>query len=292
MSTVIPAETPDRDTLGGLAFVVLWSSGYIAAAFALEGSGPYTLAVVRFFGSGLLIGMWLLLRPPARTTMPELVHAAIGGVMLQAGFFGFIYAGLSAGVPAAAAGLITGLMPLTTALGAALLLNEQLKTTAALGLALGLAGVLLVVAPGLRGPVSILGYVFSALALLSLSLGTLYQKRHGSKLDPRLALVVQLGASLLVLLPFAWFLEGLKLDPTPRVVLGIGWAILVNSCAGLLLYLWLLSRGAAGKVASVFYLVPPVTAVMAALALHAHFGFTDALGFALAAAGVWLGQRD
>ncbi len=287
-----PSGQQAGSSAGGLAFVLMWSTGYIAAAAALHGSGPFTLAVLRFGGSALLIGVWLLLRTAPRATRTMLVHAVIAGLLLQAGFFGFTYAGLRAGVPPAAAGLITGLMPLTTALGAAVLLGEALRRGAIAGLALGLAGVLFVVVPDLRAPGSLPGYACMVLALLSLSLGTLYQKRHVGGLDPRLALLVQLLASLLALLPFAWTLEHLHVQPQPRVLAGIAWMILVNSCAGLLLYLWLIRHGAAGRVASLFYLVPPVTALLAAVLLQARFGWHDTLGFGLAAAGVWLGQRS
>ncbi|WP_206370244.1 DMT family transporter [Solimonas marina] len=283
--------THPRAGIGGLAFVVLWSTGYIAAAAALHGSGPYTLAVVRFAGSAALIGLWLLVQRAAPASRRALLHAAVAGVLLQAGFFGFTYAGLRTGVSPAVAGLITGLMPLTTAAGAALLLGERLKRGAALGLVLGLAGVLFVIVPDLRIAGSVLGYVFMLCALLALSAGTLYQKRHATTLDPRLALVVQLLASLVVLLPFAWHLERLQMHAQPWAIAGIVWIILCNSCAGLLLYLWLLRHGGAGRVSGLFYLVPPVTAVLAALLLGARFGWHDAVGFGLAAAGVWLGQR-
>jgi len=279
------------NAVGGLLFVLLWSSGYIAAHFALLGMGPFTLAVLRFLGSALLIGAWVLLARVGRAPARVLVHAAISGVLLQAGFFGFMYAGLGTGVPPAVAGLITGLMPLTTALGGVLLLSEKLRGSALAGFVLGLVGVLLVVAPDLRGPGSVFGYACMVLALLSLSLGTLYQKRHVSGLDPRLSLFVQLSAACLVLLPAGLWLEDLRVQPQTQPLLGLLWAILFNSCAGLLLYLTLLARGAAGRVASLFYLVPPVTAALAALVLQAHFGAREAVGFALAAAGVWLGQR-
>lgn len=281
----------NTDLLGGLSFVVLWSTGYIAAAYALQGTGPFTLAVVRFLGTVLVIGAWLLARGAPRASRSALLHACIGGVLLQAGFFGFVYAGMRAGVPPAAAGLIAGLMPLTTALFAALALGERMTRGAAVGLALGLAGVLLVVIPDLQTPGNLLGYVFVFLALASLSLGTVYQKRHASSVDARLALIAQVSAAMLVLLPFAWWLEGLELHLTPASIGGIAWAILINSCSGLLLYLWLLRRGAAGRVASLFFLVPPVTAALAAGFLGARFGLHDAVGVGLAAAGVWLGQR-
>jgi drug/metabolite transporter (DMT)-like permease len=290
-STTATSAAPRSDTLAGLAFVFIWSTGYIAAPAALHGMGPYTLACLRFFGSALLIALGLLIRGAPRPATRTVIHAAIAGALLQAGFFGFIYAGMHRGVPAAAAGLITGLMPLTTALGAALLLREPLHRSAMLGLAVGLAGVLLVIAPALAQPGSALGYGLLTLALLSLSGGTLYQKRFVSGIDPLVSLLAQLLAAMLVLAPAAFLVDGFELHWSPIAIAGLSWAIVVNSCIGLLLYLALLSRGASGKVASLFYLVPPTTAVLAALILGAHFGARDAVGFALAAAGVWLGQR-
>ena len=279
------------DLFGGLGFVLLWSTGYIAAAFALTGTGAFTLAVLRFIGTAAIIGTWVMFLDLPRAQPRALAHAAVGGVLLQSGFFGFAYAGLRAGVPPAAAGLIAGLMPLTTALGARVLLGERMHRSAYTSLLLGLIGVMVVVVPDLRAPGSRLGYLFMILALLSLSLGTIYQKRNAGGLDSRVALVAQVSAAAAVVLPFALWLEGMDLHVSPHSAGGIAWVILVNSCAGLLLYLWLLQRGAAGRVASLFFLVPPVTAVLAAVFLGATFTTLDGIGFGLAAIGVWLGQR-
>lgn len=278
--------------LGGLAFVVLWSSGYIAAVAALQGAGPFTLAVLRFAGSAALIGLWLLLWRAPSVSAKSWGHALVAGALLQAGFFGFTYAALRWGVPAAVAGLITGLMPLTTTLGGAWLLGEPLRRHTLSGLVIGLIGVLLVIGPAVWVPQSWPGYGAMLAALLSLSGGTLYQKRHATQLDPRLALWVQVMVGLVLLLPLAWLLEGLELKPSVAFYAGVGWIVLINACAGLLLYLWLLRHGGAGQTASWFYLVPPVTALMAAVALDARFSWVAMLGFALAAAGVWLGQRS
>ncbi|MGQ0618307.1 MAG: DMT family transporter [Panacagrimonas sp.] len=291
MSVARPATAANPDVLGGLCFVLLWSTGYLSAGFAMEGTGPFTLAVVRFLGSALLIGLLLKLRAAPRPATLAMVHAAIAGILLQAGFFTFIYLAMKTGVPPAVAGLITGLMPLVTVVGARIFLGDALRVPAVLGLVLGLGGVLLVVGPELHAGGDSIPYVYAVLALISLSAGTLYQKRHASELDTRLAMVIQVTISLLVLLPFAWFVEHLSLHATPRVLGGIAWAILINSCAGILLYLWLLGRGAAGRVASLFYLVPPVTAVLASVMLGTRFTLHDGAGFALAAIGVWLGQR-
>lgn len=290
MPQTAPTPTPDSDLLGGLTFVVLWSTGYIAAGFALKGSGPITLAVVRFLGTAVIVGL-LLLQGAKRPGPRELLHASVGGIVLQGGFFGFVYTAMHLGVPPSTGGLVAGLMPLTTAIGGVLLLGERMRWPALAGLLVGLVGVLLVVGPKLRSPDSLPGYACMLLALLSLSLGTLYQKRFAGNLDARLALVVQVTAAMLVLLPLAWWTEGLRVQVSAGVVGGMLWAIVVNSCLGLMLYLWLLRRGAAGRVASLFFLVPPVTAVLAAIFLGMHFSLQDAVGFGLAAAGVWLGQR-
>ncbi len=291
MEAVLTRSTPRSDLLPHLTFILIWGAGYVAAAFALTGMGPFTLATVRFFGSGAIIAALVAMRAAPRPVSRVLLHAAIAGLLLQAGFFGFTYAGMRAGVAPAIAGLIAGLMPLTTAVGAALLLGERMRPAAVLGLVLGLAGVLLVVAPGLHGGGPLLGYLFVALALASLSLGTLYQKRFVVGADPVWSMLMQLSASALCLLPFGVLLEGLQMHPNAVAIGGLAWVILINSAAGLLLYLSLLARSGAARVASLFYLVPPVSAAFAAVLLHAHFGLRDCAGFALAAAGVWLGQR-
>jgi len=278
------------DALGGIAFVLLWSTGYIAAHFALLGFGPYSTALLRFLGSAALIGLWLLLRRPSGWGKPAAWRRiAVAGVLLQAGFFGLLYAAMQAGVAPAVAGLISGLMPLTTALLAVPLLGERLGRPTLIGLALGLSGVLLVVGPQLHGGGALHGYAFAVGALLALSLGTVLQKRGAVALDARVSLLIQLLASAAVIaLPVA-FHEGLRVSANPIAIAGVVWAIVVNSCAGLLLYLWLIHRGTAARAAGLFYLVPPATAVFAALTLGTSFGLRECAGFGLAALGVWFG---
>jgi drug/metabolite transporter (DMT)-like permease len=278
-------------TAGGLLFVLLWSSGYIGADFGLRGISPFTLGVLRFAGSAALIGLWLLWQRPLAPTRAGLLHAALAGACLQAGFFGFIYAAMQAGVSAAASGVIAGLMPLVTAAGAAWFLQEPLGRWTLPGALLGLSGVALVLWPSLDDPGTRLGVFLAAGALLALSGGTLLQRRpQQAPLDPRLALFVQLLVALLMLLPLAAW-EGFTARFTLANSLGVLWVTLVNSCCGLLLYLWLLRHGAARVVSGWFYLVPPVTGLLALLVLGERFGSAQWLGFALAAAGVWLAQR-
>ncbi|WP_052378534.1 DMT family transporter [Polycyclovorans algicola] len=277
---------------GGLLFVLLWSSGYLGAHFALQGFAPFTATVLRFAGSALIIGVWVALRRSAgpAPTKPDLLRAALAGLFLQAGFFGFTYAAMHTGASAAAAGLIAGLMPLLTALGGRVFLGESLGRYTVPGALIGLTGVGLVLTPMLATPGTLLGLMLALCALASLSGGTLLQRRHPVALEPRTALLVQLLVALVILLPFA-ALEGFAMTPTPAAIAGVVWVTLINSCCGLLLYLWLLRTGSARVVSGWFYLVPPVTGVMAMLVLGDRFGLWQWTGFALAAVGVWLAQR-
>jgi drug/metabolite transporter (DMT)-like permease len=276
-------------TAGGLLFVLLWSSGYLGAHYALLGFAPFTATVLRFAGSALIIGLWVVLWRRPSFTRADLWPAALAGLFLQAGFFGFIYVAMATGATAAAAGLIAGLMPVTTAIGGALFIGEPLGRYTLPGAVIGLGGVGLVLGPMLGAPGTLLGLGLAVCALLSLSGGTLLQRRHPTGLEPRLALLVQLLIALLVLLPFAAF-EGFAMQPSWPAVLGVSWVTLVNSCCGLLLYLWLLRTGSARVVSGWFYLVPPVTGVMAMAVLGDRFGPWQWAGFGLATAGVWLAQ--
>jgi drug/metabolite transporter (DMT)-like permease len=278
-------------TAGGLLFVLLWSTGYIGAHYALQGFAPFTATVLRFAGSALIIGAWVAMRRIPDVKLSDLRRAAVAGAFLQAGFFGFTYAAMHTGASAAAAGLIAGLMPLTTALGAALFIGEPLGRWTLPGAVLGLAGVGLVLGPMLSQPGTLLGLALALCALLSLSGGTLLQRLNPVALEPRLALLVQVVVATLLLLPLA-AIEGFAMNPTPAAIAGVIWVTLINSCCGLLLYLWLLRSGSAQAVAGWFYLVPPITGLMTMIVLGDRFGLWQWLGFGLAAAGVWLAQRS
>jgi drug/metabolite transporter (DMT)-like permease len=133
-------------------------------------------------------------------------------------------------------------------------------------------------------------YLMLVIGLIGISLGTLYQKRHASAIDPRAGLAVQHAAAALAVLPFALH-EGLRFDGSAALAASAGWLIIVNSVGGFGLLFLLLRRGAANRVAQLFFLIPPVTAVMSHLVLGEQFTLLKLLGFAVAAAGVYIGTR-
>lgn len=276
--------------LASAAFVVLWSTGYIAGSYGLAHAGAFNLLTVRFGGATLAFALLAIV---ARAPWPgwrTAVHSAIVGVLSLAVSFGSLYLGVQWGAEIGVAALVMGAMPLLTA-AIAPWFGERINHRQWFGLILGLAGVLLVLADRLHfGGAPASAYVLLFVGLAGMSLGTLYQKRHASAIDARVGLTVQHAAATLALLPFAMH-EGLHFDGSATLVMSAVWLIVVNSVGGFGLLFVLLRRGAANRVAQLFFLIPPVTAVMSYVVLGEQFTGLKLLGFAIAAVGVYLGTR-
>jgi len=276
--------------LTSAAFVLLWSTGYIAGKFALAHAAAFNLLTVRFVGATLAFA---LLAVVVRASWPgwrAAAHSAVVGVLSLALSFGGVYLGVEWGAEIGVAALVVGAMPLLTA-AIAPWFGECVSVRQWFGLAIGLAGVLLVLADRLHiGAAPPSAYLMLILGLIGISLGTLYQKRHASAIDPRVGLTVQHAAAALAVLPFALH-EGLRFDGSAALIASTGWLIIVNSVGGFGLLFLLLRRGAANRVAQLFFLIPPVTAVMSYIVLGERFTLLKLLGFVVAAAGVYIGTR-
>lgn len=216
---------------------------------------------------------------------------AVSGALLQAGYLGGVFASIHHGMPAGVSALITGLQPLLTAVLAGWLLSERLKPRQWLGLFLGLLGVVLVVWESMRAAeVPLVAVGLSGLALASISLGTVWQKRHGGEVDLRTGAALQFLAAAVVLAPFA-LLETGGIAWTGELVFALAWLVLVLSLGAIFLLLYLIRRGAATQVASLFYLVPPSTALMAWPLFGETYSPLAAAGMGLAMLAVWLVMR-
>ena len=276
--------------LTSAAFVLLWSTGYIAGKFALAHAAAFNLLTVRFVGATLAFA---LLAVVVRASWPgwrAAAHSAVVGVLSLALSFGGVYLGVEWGAEIGVAALVVGAMPLLTA-AIAPWFGECASVRQWVGLAIGLAGVLLVLADRLHfGAAPASAYLMLIVGLIGISVGTLYQKRHASAIDPRVGLTVQHAAAALAVLPFALH-EGLRFDGSAALIASTGWLIIVNSVGGFGLLFLLLRRGAANRVAQLFFLIPPVTAVMSYIVLGEQFTLLKLLGFVVAAAGVYIGTR-
>ena len=276
--------------LGGL-FVLIWSSGYVAGKVALDHAGAFSLLEVRFAAGALAFA---LLAAAARADWPgwlPVLHSAVVGLLSLALQFGAIYVGVQRGAEVGVAALAVGAMPLVTA-ALAPWFGERVGARQWLGLVLGLSGVILVLVDRLTfGAANPGAYALLLLGLLAISIGTLYQKRHASHIDLRVGLGIQHAAAALAIFPFAWA-EGFRLDTSPALAWSLVWIIANNSLAASALLFALLRRGAANAVAHLFFLIPPITAVFGFVLFGERFTLLKLAGFAIAAAGVYLGTRQ
>ncbi len=269
-------------------FVLLWSSGFIGAKFGLPYAEPLTFLLVRFACViVLLLILALALRRPWPHTPARWGHIAVAGILLHAGYLSGVFLAIHRGMPAGIVSVIVGVQPLLTAFISARLLGERLAGRQWLGLVLGFAGILLVLwnrlaLTGASGA----GLGFCIMALFSITLGTVYQKRHCAELDIWSGSVIQFVAAGLVLTPFALASETMAIVWSGEFVFALAWLILVLSLGAISLLHLLIRRGAATRVSALFYLVPPGTALLAFLFLGERLGPLALIGMALAASGV------
>jgi drug/metabolite transporter (DMT)-like permease len=270
-------------------FVFLWSTGFIGAKLGLPYAEPATFLVIRFaVVLALLLPLCWLLR--ARWPSPRGVFdMVVAGALIQAGYLGGVFASVHHGMPAGVSALITGLQPIFTALLSGWLLRERVTRVQWLGLVLGLLGVLLVV--GERVMVAHIGVVatlLSVLALASITLGTVWQKRHGGGVDLRTGAAIQFITALAVIAPFSLLFETREVRWSGELVFAIAWLALALSLGAVFLLLYLIRHGGATRVASLFYLVPPTTALLAWPLFGETYGLAAAAGMGLAMLAVWL----
>jgi drug/metabolite transporter (DMT)-like permease len=277
------------------AFVLLWSSGYLAAGIATRVVSPFALTVWRFLLAALLLAALAALTrapwPRARRAWRDLV---ITGVLLQGVQFGAAYGALAFGVPAGLGALVLCLSPALVAVLSGPVLGERLSRAGWWGSGLALLGTLVAGAHHLvAGGGSAAGLGLLLLGLVGFASGTLYQKRTGATMDLRTGTAVQLLAGAVAVLPVALLTEhGLPLPTTTSGFAAFAWIVVVNSIAGAMLLFVLLRRGTGAGVSGLLYLVPPVTAVLAVPVLGQPLEPLTVAGMAVTLAGVVLVNRQ
>jgi drug/metabolite transporter (DMT)-like permease len=280
-----------------VVFVLLWSTGFVGAKYGLPYAPPFAFLGLRLATAAVLLGVGALALPAARgaarrTRRAQYGHAAVAGLLLHAGYLGGVFYAISVGVPAGVTAVVVSLQPVLTALLATRWLGERPVLRQWLGLLLGVAGVALVVAPDLTGhgtgAVPVRGLAACLVALASTTAGTLYQKRHGDEVPLLWGTAVQYTAASAVLLGLAAATERVAVRWTGEFVAAFVWLVVGLSIGAVLLLLLLLRRGTASGVASLFYLVPPATAVEALLLFGERLAPLSLGGLAVTVVGVAL----
>lgn len=274
-------------------FVLIWSTGFIVARYGMPYAPPLKFLAVRYALSLACFGVWVAL---ARVAWPkqraQWGHLAVTGILMQAGYLGGVWAAVREGMGAGLVALLVGIQPVLTAVWLSFH-GGRISQRQWVGLGLGFAGLVLVVLRklGQGGEVSVLTMALTLMALVSITAGTLYQKRFVAPCDVRSASAVQMAAALLVTLPFA-ALESESIQWNLHSGGAMAWSVLALSLGGSSLLYMLIQRGTATAVTSLLYLVPPCTAVMAWLLFSEPITLVTVLGIALTAVGVSLVVRN
>jgi drug/metabolite transporter (DMT)-like permease len=272
-----------------LAFVLLWSTGFIVAKYAAPHAPPLTFLLYRFAGAiAILLPLIAITRAPWPRGVGSWRDVMIVGVLLQATYLGGVWFAIAMGMPAGVSALLVGAQPLLTAL-LAFTVNERASRVQWLGLLIGFVGVALVLSDRLTlAGVQPLALAVNLLALAAITAATLYQKKHATNVDLRTGSLIQFAASFVVLLPFAIATESMVVDFTLEFWLALAWSIVALSLVAITLLLVMIRRGRATEVTSLMYLTPPATAVMAWLMFDEMLGPVAWTGVLVTMAGVAL----
>lgn len=270
-------------------FVLLWSTGFVGAKYGLPYADPFIFLSLRIFiAAAILFLVALILRAPVAIGARAIRNSMLIGFFLHACYLGGVFFAISEGLSANVAAVITSLQPVLVSLLAVRVLGEKLKKEQVAGLAIGLSGVILVLGPTLKSNVPVAGLLGVAVALIGSTTATLLQKKIGTGVPLLAGTAYQYLASGSVLALAALATGDASIQWSPKFILAFIWLIAVLSVGAVLLLLWLLNSGSAASVSSLFYLVPPATAVEAYFLFGEKVNTQGLIGIAVTAIGVWL----
>jgi drug/metabolite transporter (DMT)-like permease len=273
-------------------FVILWSTGFIAAKYGLPYAPPLKFLLVRFsLVTALMTIVTLATRAPWPATRRQVAHIAVSAWLVHGVYLGGVFISIAAGMPAGTSAMLVGLQPVLTVFLARAWLGERITALQWGGLALGLAGVYFVVRHKIALGGEPTALVAVLVALVGISVGTLYQKKYCAHVDLRSGAVIQFAACSLLYAPIVAIAEREPIAFTPQFLFALGWSVIVLSVGAISLLYWLLRHGAAADVARLFYLVPPVTALMAFALFGERLDALAIAGMVLIAIGVALARR-
>ena len=274
-------------------FVLLWSTGFVGAKYGLPYADPFIFLSVRILIAAILLfALARLLKMPVQIGRQAVAHSGLIGFFLHACYLGGVFYAIAQGLPAGVAAVVTSLQPVLVSVFAVKVLREQLRRTQIVGLATGLVGVVLVLGPSIDAQIPTPALIAILIALIGSTTATLLQKKLGADIPLISGTAYQYLFSGCVLGLIALATQETSITWSLRFTAAFVWLIVILSVGAILLLLWLLNTGSAAKVSSLFYLVPPATAIEAFFLFGEKVNTQGFLGIGITALGVWLVMRS
>ena len=274
-------------------FVLLWSTGFVGAKYGLPYADPFIFLSVRILIAAILLfALARILKMPVGIGRQAVARSGLIGFFLHACYLGGVFYAIAQGLPAGVAAVVTSLQPVLVSVFAVKVLGEQLRRTQIAGLLTGLVGVVLVLGPSIDAQIPTPAIIAILIALMGSTTATLLQKKLGSDIPLISGTAYQYLFSGCVLGLIALATQETSITWSLRFTAAFIWLIVILSVGAILLLLWLINTGSAAKVSSLFYLVPPATAVEAFFLFGEKVNTQGFLGIGITALGVWLVMRS
>jgi drug/metabolite transporter (DMT)-like permease len=274
-------------------FVLLWSTGFVGAKYGLPYADPFIFLSVRILIAAILLfALARILNMPVGIGRQAVARSGLIGFFLHACYLGGVFYAIAQGLPAGVAAVVTSLQPVLVSVFAVKVLGEQLRRSQIVGLATGLVGVVLVLGPSINAQIPTPALIAILIALMGSTTATLLQKKLGSDIPLISGTAYQYLFSGCVLGLIALATQETSITWSLRFTAAFIWLIVILSVGAILLLLWLINTGSAAKVSSLFYLVPPATAVEAFFLFGEKVNTQGFLGIGITALGVWLVMRS
>lgn len=275
-----------------LAFIILWSSAFVSGQFIVQSASPFASLTFRFFIVGICFLIFsYYLREKIFVKFNLAIQACITGILFHGFYLGGVFFSYSVGLSATLSALIVGLQPVLTNILSGPILKERITFIQWIGILLGFIGTILVIGYDIGVKIPIIGLAASLVALLGATIATIWQKKITSNLTLSVNNFYQAFAASIFLFIISVIFEVPSINFDTRFNLSMGWQIIMVSFGAYAILMYLIKTGTASKTSSLFFLVPPVTAIMAWLVLGEKLSIIDIIGLLICAFGVYIATR-
>ena len=267
-------------------FIFLWASAFVAAKLGLSDAGPFSMLAVRFIIVSFLFALIVLIFKAKWPKITDIPNIIVVGILLHGFYLGGVFFAISKGTSAGLSSLVVSIHPILTCFLAVILIKESITIEKWIGIFLGFFGMIIVIWPRLGGELPLIGFISCCVALTAISFGTVIQKRYLEHME------ILGGNTIQAISAAIFFALALKFNLTIDLFISMSWLILMVSIGAISILMLLISRGKMSSIASLFFLAPPVSAILGYFIFKEELNTFGIIGFIITCTGVWLVNRE